>query len=259
MDFNGIKEIAIYGICCMVDVSRGDDDVCRILTAKERLFDIKVSDAALTVTQKSLNFFSRLLAHRIELKAILPKYFKGRLRFRNKNGGCYISGCDFSELELTTANGKFDLVDVSTGGMLIKTENGVIRIKNLLSTAAVNVKCANGNIKAESVCAQEIALSCRNAAVSAVDITAKEFMCQTSNGTIDADAVKSDEIRLETSNGKVNASVVGTRDDYKIFADTAHGGLTVNGEAYKRLADSTHAPKKITVKVPNGDIDIRFI
>ena len=259
MEFKDIKSVAIYGTDCVADISRGDGDVTEFLTAREKYFDISVDNGVLTVRQKSRNLFYRLILHKIEFKIILPRAFKGKLRFRNKNGGLFVNGGSFAESEISTCNGKIEFVSASCDRFELKMQNGNVALKNATVGDATSIKCANGTVKIESVNSPSISITGANATITAADVTAKKFECTTSNGTIDASGITADDMRLETTNGRINASPLGERDDFKLSAETVHGALTVDGVAYKRLADVAHAAKRLNVKAANGDIDIRFI
>ena len=258
MEFNGVKDISIYGTDCIVDITRGDDGALRFISAKEKYFELNVDDNGMfTVRQKDRNLFYKILLHKIEFKLVLPKWFKGRLRFRNKNGGLYVNGADFADVELSTGNGKFDLKDIKCDSFQLKMLNGSVVAKNLAVVGNTNIKCTNGNIKIESAATPALTISCNNAAMSIVDVEAKKFECITSNGAIDASGIVSDELKLETSNGKITATPLGKRDDYKLSLDTRTGVITVDGIPYKRLADVAGV-KKLNAKTANGDIDVRF-
>lgn len=259
MEFNGVKDIAVYGTDCVVNIARGEDAYAHFISAKEKYFEVNVDDGTLTVRQKSRNLFYRIILHRIEFKLVLPKNFKGKLRFRNKNGGLYIEGGDFADVELSTNNGKFELNDATCDSLTVKMSNGTVLAKNISVAENAVVKCSNGIIKVESVTAPSLSISSANSSLSAIDVKAKKFECSTANGTIDASGISADDMRLETSNGKICAAPLGSRDDYKLSAETSHGAITVDGVAYKHLADVTHALKRICVKTANGDIDIRFV
>ncbi len=258
MEFFDIKNIAIYGTDCIADISQGDGDALLFVTAKEKYFLVKCADGVLTVTQKSRNLLSRIISRRIEFKIVLPRAFKGKLRFRNKNGGLYISGGKFTDVDLSTDNGKFDISNTSCNGFALKMQNGSVSIKKLSAETAASVKCSNGSIKIESTTAPSLVISCSNAATVAIDISTKKFECKTSNGAIDASAIAADDIRLETANGKITAAPLGARSDYKLSADAEHGAIIIDGTMSKRVADAAHAAKKLCVKTLNGDVDIRF-
>ena len=260
MEYKGIKAIAIYGTDCVADISTGNDDKTEFITAKEKYFDISVDDGGtLTIRQKSRNFFYRIILHRIELKLRLPKTFNGKLRFRNNNGGVYIDGGNFTEIELSTDNGKFELKGAKCDSLQLKLSNGSVSAKNLTVSNGTAIKCRNGTVKVESITSPELVILSKNAALSAVDVTSARFECQTSNGTIDASGITADELKLETSNGKIIAAPLGDRDDYKLSLDTSHGAITVDGVSYKKLTDSARAAKRLSAKNANGDIDIRFM
>lgn len=260
MDFSRVTDIVINSGACVVDVSCGTDDVCRVITAKEKYFDCKLDDGLLTITQKSRNILYRIIMHRIELKIVLPKVFRGKLKLRNKNGGLYAKDGCFTEFDVSTKNGKFDIADVHCEQFLLKQKNGSTSIKNLRSDGNITVKCKNGPVRAETVNAANVfSISSVNAALTAIDVVSKTFACSTKNGTIDASAIAADELQLKTSNGKINASPLGKRDDYRLAADTAHGAITVDGVAQKRMSDVAQTPKRMSVKTVNGDIDIRFV
>lgn len=259
MEFKGVKDIAIYGTDCIVDISRGDRDCAEFISAREKYFEVSLDDGTLTVRQKSRNIFYRIILHRIEFKLILPKNFKGKLRFRNKNGGLYISGGDFTDMDLSSGNGKFEISSAACNGCRLKMQNGTVTFKNVSVGDAVSIKCSNGNIKAESVHATEFSISSANASLSAIDVTAKKFECSTLNGAIDASGITADDLKLETSNGKICAAPLGARDDYRLTAETTHGAIIVDGVAYKKLSDVAHLQKRLTAKTANGDIDIRFL
>ncbi len=260
MEFQNIKGIAVYGTDCVADISRGDDDVCRFVSAKEKYFNVQAdNNGLLTVTQKKGNIFYRMLMRRLEFKLILPKYFRGRLRFRNKNGGLYIKDGAFADIEISTANGKCDAENISCNEFTLKMHNGTVALKGLTATDAVNVKCSNGNIKAENVKATAVTVSCHNAAVSAIDVRANKLDCSTHNGAIDASAVDVAALRLETSNGKINALCAGTRDDYRLTLETTHGAISVDGTPSKNITDVAASEKRRAIaSTSNGDIDIRF-
>ncbi len=259
MELSGVKDIAIYGTDCVAEITHGKCADARFISAKEKYFDIAVEDGTLTVRQKSRNFFSRIIMHRIEFKLVLPVDFKGKLRFRNKNGGLYMDGGNYTEVELSASNGKFDVKNITCASLQLKTENGAVTAKNIDAAETVSLKCRNGGVKVESAQARELSVSSKNAALTVYDMTAKKVECQTSNGTIDANGISSDDIRLETSNGKICAAPLGSRDDYKLAIETDHGAVTVDGVAYKRIADVSHAAKRLDAKTANGDIDIRFV
>ena len=102
MDLDDVKNISVYGANCVVDISRGNDDTCRFVSAKEKNFRVEAVDGQLTVTQKSGNLLSRIIMRRIEFKLILPRSFNGRLRLRNKNGGLYLKGGNFADVDVST-------------------------------------------------------------------------------------------------------------------------------------------------------------
>ncbi|MDE7464280.1 MAG: DUF4097 domain-containing protein [Clostridiales bacterium] len=259
MEYLGIKDIAIYGTDCIADISIGDGNELKFVSAKEKYFDISVDDGTLTVRQKSRNFFYRIILRRIEFKLFLPKDFKGKLRFRNKNGGVYVNGGRFTDVELSTDNGAFELKGAACDSMRLKMSNGSVTAKNLSVTNGTAIKCRNGTVKVESVSSPELSILGKNIALSAIDITSKKFECQTSNGTIDASGITADELKLETSNGKISAAPLGDRKDYRLNLDTEHGSITVDGVAYKKLVDAAHVAKRLQAKNANGDIDIRFV
>lgn len=259
MDFFNVKSIDIYGTNCIVDISRGSDDCVRFVSAKEKYFDLKSENGALTVSQKSRNILLRLISGKIEFKLILPRAFKGKLRYRNNNGGMYIKDVDFSDIELATNNGKFEIDSTSCESFSLKVKNGSVNVKNLDARDGINIKCSNGNIKAEGLVCPAITVSCSNAGLSAADIKSKKMDCSTSNGSIDVSAVDAADIKLETSNGKINAMLLGSRSNYRLAAETSHGSITVDGVPGKNISEQTHAAKKLTVKTSNGDIDIRFL
>ena len=259
MDFEGVKDLAIHGSACIVDVSCGTDDVLRVISAKEKYFDCKLDDGVLNVTQAKRNILYRIIKHRIELKIVLPKCFRGKLKLKNKNGGLYAKDGRFTELELFTKNGKFDIENVRCEQFVLKMKNGGISIKNLTSSGNAAIKCKNGTVKVETVSSKEFSMSCANASLTAIDISPQKFECSTKNGTIDASAIAASEVKIATSNGKINASPLGKRDDYKLSADTAHGIINVDGVAHRKIADVAPLNKKINVKAKNGDIDIRFV
>lgn len=259
MKFEGVKSIAIYGVSCIADISRGDGDETEFVSAKEKYFDIKLSDGALTVAQKSRNLLARLLSRRLEFKLILPKSFKGKLRFRNKNGGSYILGGGFTEIELATDNGKFEISDVACTSLVLKMQNGSATVKKLSASKSAELRCRNGNIRLESVTAPTVAVGCANASITAVDVTAKKIDLSTANGTVDASAINADDTRLETSNGKILTAPLGTRNDFKLSAETLNGSISIDGTASKKISDVVGAPKKLAVKTGCGDIDIRFV
>ncbi len=259
MEFTGIKSISIYGTDCVADITVGSDDRLQFISAKEKCFDVTADGDALTVRQKSRNFFYRLILHRIEFKLILPRFFKGKLRFRNKNGGLYIDGGNFTDVEMSTGNGKFEICNATCANFQLKMKNGTVTAKNLKVDDNTAIKCRNGNVKVESVHAAALSISSKNAALSAIDVTSKKFECQTSNGPIDASGISADDLKLETENGKITATPLGARDDYKLTIDTEHGAITVDGVAYKRLIDVAKTAKRMSAKTANGDIDIRFV
>ncbi len=259
MDFIGVKDIAVYGTDCVCDISLGDDDVCRFISTKEKYFELEENDGTLTVKQKSRNLFYRIILHRIEFKLVLPRNYSGKLRFRNKNGGLYIGGGNYSEVDISTGNGKFKISDAACENFRLKMKNGSVDAKNLKSNGSTVIKCRNGSVKIESISSSELSISSKNAALTAIDVVSKKLECETSNGPIDASGISADDLRLETSNGKIFAVPIGRRDDYRMFIDTAHGVVTVDGTAFKRIADnSSHAPKRISARTENGDVDIRF-
>ncbi|MCM1368653.1 MAG: DUF4097 domain-containing protein [Roseburia sp.] len=259
MDFQSIKDIAIYGTDCIVDISRGDDETTRIISAREKYFDFKLENGQLTVTQKSRNVFYRIILRRFELKVVLPKNFKGKLRFRNKNGGIYVKNCDFTDIEVSTRNGKFEMENITANEIELEMSNGSIAVKNIRMSGEAYVRCKNGNIRAESMTAGELSLSGANAGISAIDIQSAKFECSTSNGAIDASAIACENIRLKTSNGKINALPLGARDDYRLAVETAHGSITVDGVPYKNISDAAGAKKRLYAKTSNGEIDIKFM
>lgn len=259
MEFSGIKDIAIYGTDCIADISVGKGECVEFVSAKEKYFDITTDDGTLTVRQKSRNFFYRIILHRIEFKLTIPESFKGKLRFRNKNGGVYLDGGKFTEVELSTDNGKFEIKGAACDNLHLKLSNGSVTAKNLTVGNGAAIKCRNGTVKVESVSSPALTIFSKNAALTAIDVKADKLECQTSNGTIDASGVTADELRLETSNGKIVASPLGDRNDYKLTIDADHGSITVDGVAYKKLADATHLSKRLSARTANGDIDIRFM
>ena len=260
MDFQAVRDIDIYGTNCIVDISTDDGDCVRFVSTKEKYFDVKLEGGTLTVTQKSRNIILRIISGRIEFKLILPKSFKGRLRYRNNNGSLYINKTDFSDLDLHTKNGKFDISSVSANAFVLKMKNGSIALKNLTLRDACYAKCKNGEVKAEAVTASAFIVACNNAGLSAIDIKSKKIDCATSNGAIDASALAGEDLRLETHNGRSNAMLLGARDDYKMIAETEHGSVTIDGVPCKTINDAaSHAPKRLIAKTSNGDIDVRFM
>lgn len=260
MEFDGVKDINIYGTNCIADISRGDASRVQFVSAKEKHFDVKVENGSLTVTQKSRNILLRFIGGKIEFKLILPKDFGGKLRFRNKNGGMYIKNTGFADMELYTENGRFDIDSISCAEFTLKTHNGTVGIKNLNASGAVGVKCKNGKVKAESVAASTFSVSGKNTDITIIDVRSKKSECQTSNGAIDASALAADELRLETANGKINAMLLGNRRDCRLAAETAHGSIAVDGTPCKNVTDvASDAKKRATVRTSNGDIDIRFV
>lgn len=260
MDFQNIKEVAVYGMDFVVDITRGDDETCRFISAKEKYFAVQADNGALTVTQKSNNLLYRIIMRKLEFKLILPKSFNGRLRFRNKNGGLYIKGGTFGEIDLSTKNGKFDVEGIKCAEFSLKMKNGNASLKNTTATDDVNIKCSNGSIRAESLVVPSLVMSCRNAAgFSAIDIKADKLDCSTDNGTIDASGIDCPDVKLETSNGGVNALCLGLRDDYRLSLETTHGSITLNGTPAKNVTDPVGAKKRIIARTSNGDIDLKFM
>lgn len=262
MEFTNVKGIAIYGTDCVVDISRGDDDVCRFVSTKEKYFNLQQdNNGLLTVTQKSGNIFYRIIMRRFEFKLILPRHFVGRLRFRNKNGGIYINGGGFADVELSTKNGNVDVENISCADFSLKVRNGsAIILKSITAANDVSVKCDNGNIKAENVKAAAVTVSCHNAPISLADVKTHKLDCSTNNGAIDANAIDADGVKLETSNGKISAVCAGSRDDYRLSLETTHGAITLDGTPSKNVTDTaTGTSRRADLHTSNGDIDIRFI
>lgn len=260
MEFENVKDIAIYGTECVVDISRGSGELCEFVTAKEKYFDAQCdNNGQLTVTQKKGNFFYRIINRRFEFKLILPRSFKGRLRFRNRNGGLYIKGGEFEGIELSTFNGKFDIRDISCAEFSLKMKNGNIDIDRLNAAQAVSLKCKNGIVKVESVAAQSLVISSNNAALTAMDIKTDKLDCSTDNGSVDVSGVAAADIKLETSNGRVNAVVLGARDDYRLSVETSHGAIAVDGTPTKNFTDPPSAKRRVTARTSNGDIDLKFL
>lgn len=259
MELNDVKDVAVYGTDCIVDVRRGNKAHAEIVSAKEKYFDVKLDGGALTVTQKSRNLFSRIIMPHIELKIVLPQSFRGKLRLRNKNGGLYLCGGEFASVELSTKNGKYDVSDMSCDKLSIKMSNGNISLKKAVVASGASIKCSNGSVRVESVTSPELGVSCANATLTVIDVNTKRLDCSTSNGAIDASGIDADELRLETSNGRIVAAPIGDRDEYKLTAETSNGKLTVDGAEYKKLADVARLTKRLSAKTANGDIDIRFV
>lgn len=260
MDIQSVKDVSINCTNCVVDVSRGNGETCEFISAKERSFTVQNDKGVLTITQRKSNFLSRIIMKRFEFKLILSKDFKGKLKFKNKNGGLYIKNCDFADVDISAHNSKFDIESVTCGAIGLKTKNGSVEIKRMTASGAVAVKCSNGNIKAETITAPSLDISCKNAGVSAVDIRAEKVNCSTRNGAVDASAIASNELRLDASNGKITAMILGSRDDYRLSLETANGGVMVDGTPSKNVADASSVVKKrITAHTSNGDIDIKFI
>lgn len=259
MELQNIRNISISGTDCVVDISRGNDNTCKFISAKEKYFDVQANDGALTVEQKPRSILDKLTMRKFEFKLVLPKNFCGRLRFRNLNGGLYIKDVDFLDVDLYTKNGKFDLENIKCAEFGLKMRNGNICIKNLTSQGNVTLKCYNGYIKTESVAAQALTMSCRNAGLTAIDIKSESFECSTDNGFVDASAIDSADVRLETSNGKINALAIGSRNDYRLSLEASHGIITIDKTPSKSVSDPIGAKKRITARTSNGDIDIRFV
>lgn len=261
MEFVGVKDIAIYGTNCVVDISRSDDDVCRFVSAREKHFSVELNkDGQLTITQKSPNILYMIIVRRLEFKLSVPRDFKGRIRFRNKNGGMYIKNVNCSDLDLSTKNGKYEIDKVTCNGLAVKMKNGTVGMKKLNAAQDVNIKCSNGNLKTEFVTASSFNISCNNAGLIANDVTVKKFDCNTSNGTIDINALNlSESARLDTSNGKITAVAVGKRDDFCLSLETTNGSISVDGTPCKNITDVTAQKPKLLCRTSNGDIDLKFM
>lgn len=259
MEFDGIKEIAIYVTDCVADISIGIDETCRLVSAKEKYFDAQSDGGTLTVTQKSRNFISRLLLRRFEIKLSLPKSFKGRLRFRTNNGGVYIRGALLTDVDLAIKNGKIDISDIECDKLSLKLNNGEVSVKSIKADAEVTAKCSNGAVRVETVSAPELSLSCRNTYITAIDVKTDKLDCRTYNGSIDVSAVSAEDIRLETANGRINALALGTRDEYRLSLETSNGSVTVDGTPTKNITDPSGAKKRLNAKTSNGEISLRFV
>lgn len=258
MDFNNIRDVAIYGTNCVVDISRGNDEVCSFVTAKEKYFDVKNDNGQLVVSQRSANIISMLIVRRLEFKLILPKSFKGRLRFRNQNGDIYIKGGSFADVELSTKNGKFDIENITCAEFMMKMRNGSVIVKNVSAADGASLKCSNANIKAESVYARSLNISCNIGGLNLADIKVAKLDCSTTNGVIDGNALSAADMRLDTTNGKITAVAAGKRTDYRLSLETTHGMIVVDGVPHKMVNDAAQCEKRITARTSNGDIDIRF-
>lgn len=259
MEFSDIKEIAIYGMNFIGDISRGNDEVCRFISAKEKCFSVLADNGLLNIAQKSGNIFYRIIMRRFEFKLILPKSFNGRLRFRNKNGGLYIKDGKFGEIDLSTKNGRFEAENMHCAEFSLKMKNGSVGLKNINADGGIFVKCSNGNIRAESIGAPALSLSCRNAGLSVIDAKTDKLDCSTDNGSIDASGIVGSDVRLETSNGKITALCLGKRDDHRLSLETSNGSITVNGTPAKNITDPVGAKKRVACRTSNGDIDLKFI
>ncbi len=259
MLYSDVKDIAIYGTDCVAAISIGVGDKAEFVSAKEKYFDVTADDGTLTIRQKSRSFFYRIILHRIEFKLTLPVGFCGKLRFRNKNGGVYVDGGKFTEVELSTDNGKFELKNAECNNLQLRLSNGAVSAKNIKVGGGAAIKCRNGTVKVESVSSPELTILGKNAVLSAIDVASAKLECSTSNGTIDVSGITADELKLETNNGKINAAPLGDRKDYKLSLDATHGAITVDGVAHKKIADAAHSAKRLNAKTANGDIDIRFM
>lgn len=259
MDFSDIRDIVINGTDCVVDVTRGDDETCRFVSAKEKYFNVTADGGVLTVKQKKATIFYRLIIKKFEFKLVLPKSFCGKLRFRNKNGGLYISDASFADVDLYTKNGKFDINNIKCAQFALKMRNGSVAVKNTTASGDVYIKCCNGNVKTESLTVPALTISCKNTELSAIDIIAGKFDCTTHNGSIDASALDSSDIKIETSNGKIDALCIGSRNDFRLTLETAHGAINVDGAPSKNLAETNGAKKRLSCKTSNGDIDLKFV
>lgn len=259
MDFKNVNDVVIKASNCVVDISRGDDELCRFVSTKDKYFTLSESGGTLTVKQKPTYIFYRAVVKRVEIKLVLPKSFGGKLKLRNNNGELYVKDVAFKELDLSTKNGKFELCGINCGEFSLKMKNGAVGIKNLTAQDPVSLKCSNGRIKTECAAAPSITMSSSNAALTALDVKANRLDCRTSNGVIDASGIDCGEVKLETSNGKISALVLGGRDEHRLLAETKHGTVSVNGVPCKNVADRDGAKKRVTVSTSNGDIDIKFM
>ena len=107
MEFKNVNDIVIKANNCVVDISRGDDELCRFVSTKDKYFTLYYSGGRLSVKQKPTYIFYRTVVKRVEIKLILPKSFNGKLKLRNKNGELYVKDVEFNDLNLRTNNGKF--------------------------------------------------------------------------------------------------------------------------------------------------------
>lgn len=259
MEFNSIRDITINVTGCVIDISRGDDEICRFISAKEKYFSVQSSNGSLSITQNAKTIIYAIIKRRIEAKLILPKSFFGKLRLRNKNGGLYIKDGLFQDIDLYTKNGKFDIRGITCNQFSLKMKNGFATLEKVNANGDINIKCANGDIKSQSLACPSLIISCHNARVGIFDVKSDKIDCSTHNGTIEASGVDCPDVRLETSNGKIGALCSGDRADYRLILETESGAIAVNGSPTKNVSDRLGAKRRVFARTRNGDIDVKFI
>ena len=77
MEFDGVKDIAIYGTDCVVDISRGNDYAAHFISAREKYFDLAVDDGTLTVRQKIAQYILQDHSAQVRVQAHSSQKLQG--------------------------------------------------------------------------------------------------------------------------------------------------------------------------------------
>lgn len=145
----------------------------------------------------------------------------------------------FTNVRLTSSNGRIDVANLSSDDLLAVTSNGDMDLNDLTINNSVNLGTSNGDITINN-------------------LTTKEIDADTSNGKITAQNIISEDIILDSSNGRIYLLVLGDKDDYRVTLSTSNGDKIYDGLKIDSGTINASGIKTISLDSSNGDVEVNF-
>lgn len=188
-----------------------------------------------------------------ELTLYLPAVFEGDVSVTTSNAALQASAVEvLGDLSLCTYNAPIEARDLSVSGDLtLSSGNGRVEVTRSAAGEKLTAQSSNAPLALRDLSAGVLYADTSNGEIRAEDVRCDRVALATSNAAISLDRLDAKEIDCRTSNGGIRGAVAGSVGDYEISATTSNGSNNLTdppGRGERTLRASTS----------NADIDITF-
>ncbi|TCL57588.1 putative adhesin [Kineothrix alysoides] len=213
---NDVKKITVHDFNTVVRLLQSPDSKIYINLYDEdgESYSTSLNSGILEI-KKKVKWHRHILNWGRETKELILKVPENDLldiEIKTKNKNIYIEKGVTGNLNLLTNNSNVDIYDCKANSIFVKTNNGPIRIMNVISQSDITLKTFNAYINAEKI------------------LFDGEMRCKTSNASIDCTVygIPDDfQVRAKTMNANVQIPDDCKYGDKKMDLKTSNGTVTV--------------------------------